>query len=150
VVTAAFVTAARADDVPTLDTRRTRDPIGGDVSLRIDTERCFQTEQEARDQLTRQWVDFPAADRTLCTQTATMGGTASYVELIACLQMKRDVAKLRPDRGLTTRPSALPTKQSARKPQARSRRASLTCDFHCDMLSAMIFTDVMATWLSCA
>jgi hypothetical protein len=112
-VAAAFITAitaAHAGDVPRLDTKRTCHPIGGDVSLRIDTERCFKTEQEARDQLTRQWVDFPAADRTLCTQTATMGGTASYVELMTCLEMKRDVAKLPPDRGLTTRPSNLPTK----------------------------------------
>ena len=109
-VAVAFVTAAHAGEVPALDTRLTCHPIGGDVSLGIDTERCLKTEQEARDQLTRQWVDFPAADRTLCTQTATMGGTASYVELITCLEMKRDVAKLPADRGLTTRPSNLPTK----------------------------------------
>jgi hypothetical protein len=108
-VAAAFVTAAHAGDVPTLDTKLTCHPIGGDLSLGIDTDHCFKIEQEARDQVTRQWVDFPAADRTLCTQTATMGGTASYVELITCLEMKRDVAKL-PDRGLTTRPSNLPTK----------------------------------------
>ena len=109
-VAVAFVTAAHAGEVPALDTRLTCHPIGGDVSLGIDTERCLKIEQEARDQLTRQWVDFPAADRTLCTQTATMGGTASYVELITCLEMKRDVAKLPADRGLTTRPSNLPTK----------------------------------------
>jgi len=53
-------------------------------------------------------VDVPAADRTLCTQTATMGGTASYVELITCLEMRRDVAKLPANRKLTTRPSNLP------------------------------------------
>ena len=32
----------------------------------------------------------------------------------------------------------------------RSSRTSLTCAFHCDMLSAMIFTEVIATWLNCA
>ena len=39
-VAAVFVTAAHAGDVPTLDTKRTCHPIGGDLSLRIDTDRC--------------------------------------------------------------------------------------------------------------
>ena len=109
-VAAGFVTAAHAGDVPTLDTRRTCHPIGGDASLQIDTDRCLRSEQQVREQLTRQWADFPVADRTFCTQMATMGGTASYVALITCLEMKRDVAKLPADRGLTVRPSSLPTK----------------------------------------
>ena len=108
---AAFVTAAHAADVPSLDVSKTCRPIGGDKGLQIDTDRCFKSEQEARDQLARQWVDFPAADRALCTQTATMGGTASYVELITCLEMKRDVAKLPADRGLNSRPASLPSKR---------------------------------------
>ena len=106
-VTAALVTAAQAAEVPKLDVGSTCRPLGGDKSLQINTERCFKSEQEARDQLTRQWVDFPAADRALCTQTATMGGTASYVALITCLEMKRDVAKLPADRGLHSQPSSL-------------------------------------------
>jgi hypothetical protein len=39
-----------------------------------------------------------------------MGGTASYVELITCLEMKRDVAQLPAGRGLTVRPASLPRK----------------------------------------
>jgi len=109
-IAAALVTAAHAAEVPKLDVSRVCLPIGGDKTLQIDTARCFKTEQEAHDQLTRKWMDFPAADRTLCTQTATTGGTASYVELITCLELKRDVAKLPADRGLTVRPSSLPTK----------------------------------------
>jgi hypothetical protein len=101
--------AAYAADVPTLDVAKTCRPIAGDRSLAIDTDRCFKTEREARAQLTREWENFPAADRGLCTQTATMGGTASYVELITCLEMKRDVAKL-PDRTMTVRPASLPKK----------------------------------------
>jgi hypothetical protein len=38
-----------------------------------------------------------------------MGGMPSYVELITCLEMKRDVAQL-PNRNMTSRPAALPTK----------------------------------------
>lgn len=103
----AVVTVANAAEVPALDVSRTCRPLGGDKSMQIDIDRCFKSEQEARDQLARQWTDFPAADRTLCTQTATMGGTASYVELITCLELKRDVAKLPPDRSLASRPSSL-------------------------------------------
>ena len=102
--------AAYAADVPTLDVSGTCIPIAGDKTIAIDTDRCFKTEREAREQLTREWASFPAADRTLCTQTATMGGMSSYVALITCLEMKRDVAKLPADRGLTVRPAALPQK----------------------------------------
>jgi hypothetical protein len=104
---AAFVTAAQAAEVPTLDVSPTCRPLGGDVSLQVDTDRCFRSEREAREQLTRDWANFTAADQRLCTQTATMGGTASYVQLITCLELKRAAAKLPPDGGLTTRPSSL-------------------------------------------
>jgi hypothetical protein len=107
---AAFVNAAHASDVPTLDTKLTCVPLGGDASLQIDTDRCLKSEQQVREQLTQQWAGFPVADRTFCTEMATMGGTASYVALITCLEMKRDVAKLPADRGLTVRPSSMPTK----------------------------------------
>jgi len=101
---------AYAAEVPTLDVSRTCKPIANERTFSIDTDRCYKSEQEARGQLAREWANFPAADRTLCTQTATMGGTASYVELITCLEMQRAVAKLPADRGLTVRPAGLPTK----------------------------------------
>jgi hypothetical protein len=101
--------AAYAADVPALDVSKTCKPIANDRSFAIDSDRCFKTEKQAREQLAREWENFPAADRGLCTQTATMGGTASYVELITCLEMKRDDATL-PDRNMRVRPAALPTK----------------------------------------
>ena len=102
-------TAAYGADVPTLDVGKTCRPIANDSSFAIDSDRCFKTEKEARDQLTREWANFPVTDRALCTRTATMGGTASYVELITCLEMKRAVAQL-PNRNMTVRPAALPRK----------------------------------------
>jgi hypothetical protein len=108
VLAAASLTAisAYAADVPTLDVSKTCKPIANDRSFAIDSDRCFKTEKQAREQLTREWANFPVADRGLCTQTATMGGAASYVELITCLEMRRDVAKL-PGRTMATRPAAL-------------------------------------------
>ncbi len=107
--------AAPADrGVPRLNVGPTCHPIDrNDKSIRIDTERCLKTENDAREQLVRQWADFPSADRGLCTQTATLTDMASYVDLLTCLEMKRDVAKLPADRGLRTAPAALPTPRSA-------------------------------------
>ena len=92
------LTAAYAVDVPILDVHRTCHPIAAEDGT-LDPERCLKTERGARDQLVREWADFPAADKTLCTQMGRMGGLPSYVQLITCLEMKREVAKLPPDRG---------------------------------------------------
>ena len=65
--------------------------------LKRDAAACLQSENAARDSLTKDWASYPAADRSLCTQTATMGGTASYVELLTCLELRRDVRGLPKD-----------------------------------------------------
>jgi hypothetical protein len=109
-VAAAFVTAAHAAEVPTLDVNRTCRPLGNDLDIQLDTERCLKTEREARDQLAKEWASFSGRDQSLCTQTASMGGLPSYVQLLTCLEMKRDVAKLPADHSLMTRPSSLPAK----------------------------------------
>lgn len=101
-----FVGAGQALDVPTLDVSKTCKPLSSDVA--IDQDRCYRSEAEAKDQLAKSWSDYTEADRSMCSARATMGGTASYVALITCLEMKRDVARLPPDRGLTTRPSGMP------------------------------------------
>jgi hypothetical protein len=98
-----------AADVPRLDVASAC-RAAADLGVKHDADRCLKSENDARDQLKAQWADFPAADRSLCTQTATMGGTASYVELITCLELKRDVAKAPADLGLQSRPSNLRSK----------------------------------------
>ena len=98
----------QAAEVPILDVSRTCKPLAADVT--IDQDRCYRSEREAREKLAAQWAEFPAGDRSMCTARATMGGTASYVGLLTCLEMKRDVAKLPPDRGLTTRPAGMPVR----------------------------------------
>jgi len=59
--------------------------------MAINTDRCLRSEREAREQLTREWANFSAADRAQCTQTASMGGLPSYVELITCLEVLEHV-----------------------------------------------------------
>jgi hypothetical protein len=85
--------AALAQGVPKLDVAPTCRPLANnDFSLQIDTQRCLKTENEAREALVQQWSRFPAGDRSLCTQTASMGGAASYVQLLTCLELRRDAA----------------------------------------------------------
>ena len=106
-----FSAVAFAADVPRLDVASAcRAAAGADPGMQYDADRCLKSENDARDQLRAQWANFPAADRSLCTQTATMGGTASYVELITCLELKRDVARTPADLGLQSRPSNLRSK----------------------------------------
>ncbi len=43
----------------------------------------------------QEWSTFSASDRKHCIAEATMGGELSYTELVTCLEMARDVRKLR-------------------------------------------------------
>ncbi len=56
--------------------------------------RCLAEEKEARGKLESGWSKYPAGDRTQCSDTARMG-TPSYVELLTCLEMARDAAKMK-------------------------------------------------------
>jgi hypothetical protein len=55
---------------------------------------CRRTELDARDELTRQWSDFPPADRRRCVQLATMTDISSYVQMLTCLEMAREARDL--------------------------------------------------------
>jgi hypothetical protein len=84
-----------ADGVPRLPVEATcravakADPASGD-------DVCLRAERSARADLSRSWSEFDRATRTRCTQEATMGGFASYVELITCLEVATGRFK-RPD-----------------------------------------------------
>lgn len=88
---------ADAQTVPTLNVERTCRDIPTETAVNRDPSICMKSENDARDRLTQAWASFPIADRGLCTQTATMGGTASYVELLTCLEMRRDARALPKD-----------------------------------------------------
>lgn len=104
----AGLAAAQAADVPTLNVERMcREAAAADPTIDYGLKRCIDSEQEARDQLVRQWQDFPATDRQECTAVATLGGSASYVELITCLEMNRDVRQARAKAKIDSKPSSL-------------------------------------------
>jgi hypothetical protein len=55
-----------------------------------DVASCMRDENEARDQLAKEWAQFSRADQQNCTSITTTGGIPSYVELLVCLEMNRD------------------------------------------------------------
>jgi len=55
---------------------------------------CTADEENARDELARRWTQFEPAKKTHCTQVSSMSGFQSYVELITCLEMAEQAAKL--------------------------------------------------------
>jgi hypothetical protein len=69
--------------------------VGPNCRSASNQQRCMADEQEARGQLVREWGQIAAGDKTSCTQTVTdIAGAQSYVELLTCLEMARDVRKL--------------------------------------------------------
>jgi hypothetical protein len=88
-----------ADQVPKLNvTPSCRASADGILGVKQDIDSCMQSENAARDQLTQQWATFAPADRASCTRLTTLGGTGgTYTELITCLEMKRESAKLPKD-----------------------------------------------------
>ena len=87
--------AAFAQDVPKLDFNK---------SCRVDVsaypggggnKACLTDEQNARKTLVAQWKQFSPESRARCSRMATdLIGDQSYVELLTCLQMSRDVLTL--------------------------------------------------------
>ena len=91
VIMAALSPIPVSDDVPTLDVAKECRFEGGSSEI---FDRCMRDETEARKQIEELWPKVGSADRTACVSEATGGGYASYIELITCLEMARDVAKL--------------------------------------------------------
>jgi hypothetical protein len=86
-----------ADVVPTLNVEsgcRAPAKMGDSLSLDATLRQCLADENSARDQLEKQWTQFPPALRQRCLATTETGGDPSYVEVLVCLQMGRDAAQM--------------------------------------------------------
>jgi len=59
-----------------------------------DVNACMRDEQTAREQLEKQWDQYSAADQTRCVQLTGTGGNPSYVEVLTCLQIAKEVKQL--------------------------------------------------------
>jgi hypothetical protein len=83
------VPAGAANQVPTLD-------VGPGCRAAVDVsgisapeQSCLNDEQAARNDLAKEWAQFPAGDKTLCLDQ-TKDYNPSYVELQTCLELLRD------------------------------------------------------------
>jgi hypothetical protein len=79
-----------ADTMPIFDIARECKSEGGSNE---EEKRCADDETHARDKLQMEWIQFTAKARTQCYEEASTDGTSSYVELLTCLEMERDVMR---------------------------------------------------------
>lgn len=97
-----------SDTVPKFDIARECRFEGGSTVI---VDRCSHDEAAALQQLRTEWPQFAGSDRTSCLAEATSAGFASYVELIICLEMARDMnnkTNPRPLGGQSARPAHPP------------------------------------------
>jgi hypothetical protein len=100
------IVSARSDETPVLNVlplckgivSQGADPLQtGDRSVSL--QECLKAEQEDRETMEKEWSTFSAADKKHCVAEATMGGEPSYTDLVTCLEMARDVRKLKQPSG---------------------------------------------------
>ena len=52
---------------------------------------CMREEQEAHAKLEKNWASYADDDRSECVAESSAAGSPSYVDLLTCLEMNRDV-----------------------------------------------------------
>lgn len=100
---------AVSDTIPRLDIAK-ECRFESDSSKSFD--RCSQDEATALQQLEKEWPQFTGDDRTTCFAEATNAGFSSYVDLLICLEMAKDVRNMTNPTG----PRAKTGAQSTRRP----------------------------------
>jgi hypothetical protein len=90
VIMATLSPIAVSDSVPQFDIVRECRFEGGPVGS---FDRCAQDEAAALSELKTNWEKFGSVDRKICMAATTNGGFVSYVELLTCLEMARDVVR---------------------------------------------------------
>jgi hypothetical protein len=68
--------------------------LGSDIGQDLNV--CLMDEQAARDQIVKDWATYPAIAKARCVQPYEY--LPGYVEWQTCLEMTRDVVKMRQDR----------------------------------------------------
>ena len=90
------LTSPVSDNVPVFDVVVScRAAASAGLSVSQGYQSCMNDEHSAREELVRDWARFAALDRSRCTAESSGDGLPSYVELLVCLQMSRDAARMR-------------------------------------------------------
>src|SRR6516164_7754196 len=129
-------------EVPSIDIQKTcQAAAGAMVSLmggtttEQDVNACLDSEQKARDQIVKDGATYASADKKQCMRTDAY--LPSYVEWLTCLEMERDVRKMRgedqsfgpgpytlPKVSPTINPAATRQSQRGREPASLRRKGS--------------------------
>jgi hypothetical protein len=88
VIAAMLSLIAVSDTVPQFDIAR---ECGFEGEQVVEFGRCSENERAAFLQLQNTWAHFAHADKENCSVSTRIGGYESYVELLTCLEMARDV-----------------------------------------------------------
>ena len=64
-------------------------------STMLTYEGCMRQQNDAYEQIEKNWATYPAADRAHCAQARAY--MPSYVEWLTCFEMQRDIRRLRAD-----------------------------------------------------
>ena len=80
-------------------------PDTSNLSVQERVARCVKTEEDARTKLIAVWPEVESADRSACIGSSSAGNQPSYVELLVCLGIKREVRKIRSNPTATTPPA---------------------------------------------
>jgi hypothetical protein len=98
---------ALADSVPTYNVEPVCKPIPELQMGTNDREVCLNSERVAREQLVKQWTSFPSDSKGRCLGLGSHY-IQSYVELLVCLEMERDVKKIRDEEKTSDETKAAP------------------------------------------
>jgi len=102
----------RAASVATTDIRAASST---QLSEKDATDLCVKTENEAKATLQKQWSKFNAADRTSCSNLASIGDGSTYTHLLTCLEVARDARQLPQTDGDTMTPTTGQSRSPARR-----------------------------------
>jgi hypothetical protein len=100
ILCAASAALAKDSGPPSIDIQRTcRESssalLGLTADPKQDLDSCISDEQAARDQLTKDWANYSAFAKSACIKPNEY--LPGYVEWQSCMEMTRDVVKMRQD-----------------------------------------------------
>ena len=77
-----------ADAVPKFDIAR---QCQFEIGSNEDQKGCADDETQARDTVQTEWTQFTPSAKKQCYEETNIDSTPSYVELLTCLEMEKDV-----------------------------------------------------------
>jgi hypothetical protein len=88
-------TLIAVDSVPNLNVEPSCRHVVARASPIRTMEACLHDEEQAPDQLRREWARFTATEKSECVEVAKLAEEPSYVALVSCLELRRDARVLR-------------------------------------------------------